>query len=284
MLGGSAEDLDLDRCLEGETPRTMSVSFPGGSGPWELRRTSFMQGGLPHQLVVLSDLSRALREEERQAWQRLIRVLSHEINNSLTPIQSIAGSLHDLLRQELPSAEDRDDLRQGLSVIQSRSASLARFLSAYARLTRLPPPDPKPIEVEGLVRRAVTLEPRISTFVRPGPAITLHADPDQLDQLLINILRNAVDASLETGGGVEIGWRERNGDLELWVLDEGPGIPETANLFVPFFTTKPGGSGIGLALSRQIAEGHGGKVTVENRVDRSGCRAVVRLPITSSKG
>jgi two-component system, NtrC family, nitrogen regulation sensor histidine kinase NtrY len=278
MLGRRAEDLELGHCLEGNTPRTITASFPGGSGRWELRRTSFRQGGLPHQLVVLSDLSRALREEERQAWQRLIRVLSHEINNSLTPIHSIAGSLADLVRSD-PLPEDfQEDLQQGLAVIRGRSAALARFMAEYARLARLPPPRRQPVEVETWVRRIASLEPRLPVRVSDGPRATIRADGDQLDQLLINLVRNAADAALETGGEVEIGWKVADGEVEVSVLDEGPGLAETANLFVPFFTTKPNGSGIGLALSRQIAEGHGGTLRLENRDDRPGCRAVVRIP------
>ncbi|MEX0912666.1 MAG: ATP-binding protein [Gemmatimonadota bacterium] len=280
MLGRRAEDFELDHCLEGETPRTVTTSFPGGSGRWELRRTTFRQDGLPHQLVVLSDLSRALREEERQAWQRLIRVLSHEINNSLTPIQSIAGSLADMLRNDPPPADRFDDLEQGLAVIRSRSGALSRFMASYTRLARLPPPDRQPLDVSAWVHQVASLEPRLPVAVRQGPPLEIHADGDQLEQMLINLVRNAADAALETGGGVEIGWDEVGDALELRVLDEGPGLSDTANLFVPFFTTKQNGSGIGLALSRQIAEVHGGSLALQNRKDRNGCRAVVVLPLS----
>lgn len=280
MLGRRADDFELEACLSGEAPRTIAASFPGAAGRWELRRTTFRLGGRPHRLVVLADVSRALREEERQAWQRLVRVLSHEINNSLTPIQSIAGSLGDLLRQEPPPADAPDDLAHGLAVIRGRAAALSRFIAAYARLARLPSPDKKPVEVAAWVARIASLEDRLPVAVRTGPPLTLSADGDQLDQLLINLVRNAVDAALETGGGVEIGWRRVDPELEVIVLDEGPGLQSTANLFVPFFTTKPSGSGIGLPLSRQIAEAHGGDLLLENREDGSGCRAVVRLPLT----
>jgi signal transduction histidine kinase len=115
--------------------------------------------------------------------------------------------------------------------------------------------------------------------VEPGPETTIPADGDQLDQLLINLLSNAVDAALATGGGVSVGWRRSGGELEVRVRDEGPGISDLENLFVPFFTTKPNGSGIGLVLSRQIAEGHGGSLTLRNRSDRTGCEAILRLPL-----
>jgi two-component system nitrogen regulation sensor histidine kinase NtrY len=279
LLGRSAEDLGLFMCLHGEAPRTFSATFPGGSGRWELRRTAFRQGGLPHQLVVLSDLSRALREEERQAWQRLIRVLSHEINNSLTPIQSIAGSLQDILRLSPRPDDWEEDMQAGLGVIRGRSAALGRFMASYARLARLPPPDKEPLEVGGWVRRIASLEPRLPVRVHPGPEVVVQADGDQLDQLLINLTRNAVDAALETDGGVEMGWTTRDGQVEVWVADEGPGLANTANLFVPFFTTKPNGSGIGLALSRQIAEGHGGTLVLQNRESGQGCIARFLLPI-----
>lgn len=279
LLGRNAPELGLGGCLRGESPRTVDAVFPGGAGRWEVRRGTFRQGGLPHELLVLSDLSRALREEERQAWQRLVRVLGHEINNSLAPIQSIAGSLQDVARRD-PRPEDwEEDLRQGLAVIAGRAGALSRFMSSYARLARLPPPRLEPLDVGSWVQRVASLEPRLPIAVRPGPEMTIEADGDQLDQLLINLVRNAVDASLETGGGVEMGWEARNGHLQVWVDDEGHGISSTANLFVPFFTTKPKGSGIGLVLSRQIAEAHGGTLVLENRRDQPGCEARLILPL-----
>jgi nitrogen fixation/metabolism regulation signal transduction histidine kinase len=279
LLGSGAEELGLGEYLQGPSSRTFRAAFAGGSGSWELRRSVFRQGGLPHQLVVLTDLSRALREEERAAWQRLIRVLSHEINNSLAPISSIAGSLQDLLRQEPPPADLEEDLRQGLGVIRGRSGALARFMTSYTRLARLPPPHLRDVDVESWVQRVVALEPRVAIHIRPGPPLTIRADGDQLDQLLINVVRNAADAAVETGGGIEIGWTTDGDFLTLHVDDEGPGLSATANLFVPFFTTKPNGSGIGLALSRQIAEAHGGTLDLANRTDAMGCRAVLKMNV-----
>lgn len=295
LLGRRAGELGLVDCLEGEPHRTLARSFPGGMGRWGMRRSSFRQGGLPHQLVVLTDLSRALRDEERQAWQRLLRVLGHELNNSLAPIKSIAGSLAKLLSRS-PRPEDWEtDMRDGLSVISARTEALNRFMEAYSRLARLPQPRKQPLEVGAWVNRVAGLEARLKVTVEPGPPVTLQADGDQLDQLLINLVRNATDAMLEAlapsptpaaaedlegaGGLVKVGWEKRVGELEVWVEDAGPGLASTANLFVPFFTTKSGGSGIGLALCRQIAEAHGGNLTLENRTDARGCLARLVLPL-----
>jgi nitrogen fixation/metabolism regulation signal transduction histidine kinase len=229
--------------------------------------------------VVLADVRRALREEERQAWQRLVRVLGHEINNSLAPIQSIASSLRRELSRGERAADLDEDLRRGLDVIERRAEALGRFLGAYARLTRLPPPSPAPLAVGAWVARVVALEKRLPIAVDGGAELTLLADGDQLDQLLINLVKNAVDAALETGGAVAIDWGAQAGRLELRVRDDGPGLAATANLFVPFFTTKPEGLGIGLVLSRQIAEAHGGALHLYNRQDARGCEALLSLPL-----
>jgi two-component system, NtrC family, nitrogen regulation sensor histidine kinase NtrY len=279
LLGRTADQVGLSACLVGESPRTMDVTFPGGAGRWEVRRGSFRQNGRPHTLLVLADVTKALREEELQAWRRLVRVLSHEINNSLAPIKSIAGSLQTLLDRPTKSGDVEEDVRRGLSVIGGRSEALIRFMSAYARLARLPAPRRQPLDVGTWVRRAAALETRMRVRIEPGPPTTIHADGDQLDQLLINLVRNAVDASLETGGDVCIRWTRQNGTVSILIEDEGPGLPSSANLFVPFFTTKPQGSGIGLVLSRQIAEAHGGALSLENRKSNRGCIATFRLPI-----
>jgi two-component system nitrogen regulation sensor histidine kinase NtrY len=279
ILGRPANALGLDACLAGEPRRVLDSAFPTDGGRWELRRSSFRQGGVPMQLLVLADLRRALREEERQAWQRLVRVLSHEINNSLAPIQSIAATLHSLLGRTPRPADADEDLESGLGVIGTRAESLSRFMRSYARMARLPAPVLAPVVVSAWVDRVAQLEKRLPIRVRAGPGVTLSADGDQLDQLLINIVTNAVDASSEAGGGVEITWEQQGNALDLRVIDEGPGLPATANLFTPFFTTKRTGTGIGLVLSRQIAEAHGGTLTLENRGDARGCVARLRLPL-----
>jgi nitrogen fixation/metabolism regulation signal transduction histidine kinase len=278
LLGLSATELHLAACLEGPAHSTFQAVFPGGAGRWGVRRTRIREKGLPLELLVVSDLTQALSEQELQAWQRLVRVLGHELNNSLTPVKSIAGSLETLLARDPLPDDWRDDMRRGLNVITSRSESLSRFIGAYARLAKLPRPRMQPLGVAECVNRAVTFETRVPVRVEPGPPIVIQGDPDQLEQALINLLRNAADASLVTGGSVAAGWRRDGAMVEIWVADDGPGLAGTANLFVPFFTTKPGGSGIGLVLSRQIAEGHAGALTLENRAESPGCIARLRLP------
>jgi two-component system nitrogen regulation sensor histidine kinase NtrY len=278
LLGRRASDLGLAACLEANEDSPLNLSFPGGSGRWGVRRSTFRERGLPHELLVLTDLSRTLREEERNAWQRLVRVLGHEMNNSLAPIKSIAGSLESLLRREPPPDDWADDARSGLKSIATRADSLSRFMQAYARLAKLPPPQKEELNLGDLIRRVANLELRMAIEVRSGSEVSIPADGAQIEQLLINILNNAVDASLETGGTVSIGWREAGDCVDVFVRDEGPGILNPTNLFVPFFTTKPTGSGIGLALSRQIAEAHGGSLRLANRQGSSGAEALLRLP------
>lgn len=279
LLGRRAEELGLGACLQGEAPRVLELGFPAARGRWEVRRGAFRQGGRPHQFVVLADVSRALREEERRAWQRLIRVFGHEINNSLTPIKSVAQQLQDLVTRNGTSEVSREDLQRGLDLIANRSESLTRFLASYAKLARLPTPKLGRVDVAEWVQRVARLETRLPVEVVPGPLVKLRADGDQLDQLLINLIANAADAALTTGGGVRVQWELSGNSLEVVVQDDGPGLPETANLFVPFFTTKPMGSGIGLVLSRQIAEAHGGRLTLLNRAGARGCEAHLQLPL-----
>jgi signal transduction histidine kinase len=203
------------------------------------------------------------------------------LNNSLTPIKSIAGSLEQIVARDALPEDWQVDTRRGLGIIQARAEALGRFMSAYARLAKLPPPQLAPVPLAPFVHRVAALETRVPIAVSSGPALVVDGDADQLEQLLINLLRNAADAALETGGGIHVAWSRPAGgatSVEIDIEDEGPGLAETANLFVPFFTTKPRGSGIGLVLCRQIAEAHGGSLTLENRPGATGCVARLRLP------
>ncbi len=279
LVGRSAAELALGDLLAGARQRLVELRLPGGAGRWALRRTTFREDGRPYHLLVLADLNRALREEERAAWQRLVRVLGHELNNTLAPVGSLAASLRRIIGREPLPDDWRQDVDDGLGIIAARTESLRRFLDGYAKLARLPQPRPAPLDLGAAVRRAAALETLHPVEIEPGPDLTVAADGDQLEQVLINLLRNAVEAVRPAGGRVAVGWRTAGGFVEIRVADNGPGLASDANLFVPFFTTKPDGSGIGLVLSRQIAEAHGGTLDLANRADGSGCVAVLRLPL-----
>jgi two-component system nitrogen regulation sensor histidine kinase NtrY len=270
--------LGLAELVAIDAPRTIELALPGGRGTWEVRPSEVRLSGVPHRLVVMTDVLHALRAEERQAWQRLVRVLGHEINNSLGPISSIAETLRSGLVQRERRPDLDDDLVRGLEVIGRRAAALSRFMQSYARLVKLPPPRIGRVDVAAWVRRTVDLETRAQVQVTGGPALAIPGDPDQLDPLLINLVSNAVEAAAETGGGVRIAWSAAGGMAVIAVEDDGPGVADTANLFVPFFTTKPAGTGIGLVLARQIAEAHGGSLVVRNRAIARGAEAVITLP------
>ncbi|MEO8703788.1 MAG: ATP-binding protein [Kofleriaceae bacterium] len=278
LEGFTIAELDLEALFAVDAPRTIELAFPGGRGTWEVRPSDVRLSGMPHKLVVMTDVQHALRAEERQAWQRLVRVLGHEINNSLGPIASIAETLRSGLANPARRPDLDEDLTKGLEIIERRAAALARFMQSYARLVRLPPPRIGRVDLADWVARTAALETRTKVAVTGGPAVTIPGDPDQLDQLLINLVHNAVEASAETAGGVRIHWSVAAGTLALVIEDDGHGVADATNLFVPFFTTKPAGSGIGLVLARQIAEAHGGSLVVRNRKTARGAEAVITLP------
>jgi len=290
IMGRTASDLGLQDCLTAENEGLVPLQLNGSNARWLVRRSSFRQNGIPHTLLVLSDVSRALRQEERRAWQRLVRVLGHELNNSLTPIKSIAGSLSTRISNVPLSAEQRQDFLRGLEIIEARAASLNRFLQAYRQLAQMPPPVLRETALSTVVKRVADLETRVSVAVTSGPEVTLMVDPDQLEQMLINLVRNAVEAVLgqtpatngtgnaSTPPEIAIRWQAGSKDVMLTIEDNGPGLLNPSNVFTPFYTTKPSGSGIGLVLSRQIAEAHGGTIELSNRIDKTGCLVRIVLP------
>lgn len=284
-LGRDAGQLGLAPLLDGPATQVRPYTFPERAGRFEIRHAALRSEGRGAQLLVVNDVARVLRDEERQAWQRLLRVLGHEVNNSLAPIQSIAATLASLVAHESLPEEWRDDFRSGLGVIQHRSEALARFLSGYGQLARLPPPDFRRVDLKALIGKAAKLEQRVAIQVEAGEQLFVHADPDQLEQALINLLRNAVEAAPRDGGIVSLRWRRDAARAIIEVQDNGPGPPPASHLFVPFYTTKPAGSGIGLALVRQIAEAHDGGVTLAERTDhQSGAVARLWLPLDEPRG
>jgi len=277
-FGHTARELGLEDLLA--APDQSIHSFGAKSTRWLLRRAVFRQDGVPHTLLLLADVSLPLQEEEQIAWKRLIRVLGHELSNSLAPIKSIAGSL--LARVDAMQGEDATlhDFRRGLGVVESRAEALHRFVQSYRLLAQLPPPQLRQVSLGSLLERVVLLEQRLPVLLEAGPPVAIDADPDQLEQMFINLLANAVDASLANGSHpVRASWRLDEAALLVTIEDRGLGIANTENLFVPFYTTKPAGSGVGLALAQQIARAHGGEISLLNREDGDGARATIRLPL-----
>jgi len=282
-FGYTANELGLVKLLN--APDQTIHLFGSTPTRWLLRKAAFRQDGAPHMLLLLADVSLPLQEEEQLAWKRLIRVLGHELSNSLTPIKSISGSL--LARVDQLSGDEAmlHDFRRGLGVVEGRADALHRFVQSYRLLAQLPPPHLKPVALSPLLERVILLEQRLAVQIEPGPPVVLDADPDQLEQMLINLLANAVDASLANGAlPVHVTWRLANSVVQVIIEDSGLGIANTDNLFVPFYTTKPSGSGVGLALAQQIARAHGGEISLLNRVDGQGARATILLPRAQALG
>jgi nitrogen fixation/metabolism regulation signal transduction histidine kinase len=276
-LGRPADALGLAHLLTLADEQVATLGSENNAVQWMVRRSAFRQHGVPHTLVLLSDVSVALRQEERQAWQRLIRVLGHEINNSLTPIKSIAGSL----RQMVHAGASSEEFARPLEVIEQRAESLNHFLSAYRRLAQLPPPHRAPFSLAVFLEQLAPLETRLPVQIAAGPDIVINADKDQLGQAIINLLRNAAEAALANQNRpplLALSWALDRSDVVVRIRDSGLGVANPSNLFVPFYTTKQSGTGIGLALVKTIVEAHQGSIRLADHPD-GGAQAELRLPL-----
>jgi nitrogen fixation/metabolism regulation signal transduction histidine kinase len=278
LIGLTAAEVGLDRLIEGPPVSSESHTFPGRAGRWQVMRELFHEGGLPFRLLVVTDLSQALRDEERRAWRRLIRVIWHELNNSLAPIKSVIETSRDALAAGSPDKAEREELAHNLALVAERAESLRRFLSRYSELARMPEPTVADWDAATILRQVAAVQPAGKVQFAAADGLALRGDADQIQQALINLVRNAVEATPEGGAPVELRAVRGKDNVAFEVEDSGPGVANPDNLFVPFFTTKPGGSGIGLVLARQVAEAHGGTLTLKNRDDASGCLARLVIP------
>jgi two-component system, NtrC family, nitrogen regulation sensor histidine kinase NtrY len=274
--GVAAQAIGAESFLSGPSERSVHLDGFAPQAAFELRRGVFRRGGERYQFVLLSSAERVRRQEERSAWQRLVRVLGHEVNNTLAPIQSLAGTCRGLLQDD--RVEHLPAVLRALDAVEHRAGALGRFIAQFASLARLPEPTFAPIDLGVTLRRLAALDQRCPIDVSCRGSLPVVADAALLEQALTNILRNAVDAAVTTDGRVGVNWDIDDENVCLSIVDEGPGVTNPDNLFVPLFTTKSGGSGIGLVLARNIVEAHGGYLTLENRKGAKGCIATLQLP------
>jgi len=243
---------------------------------WHIFKDGFREQGKQHTLYIFSDLDLLLSQQEQKAWKDLVRVLSHEINNSLAPIISLASTLDKLTNNSEIEDVDKEDIQSGLKIIQDRATSLKHFIQGYRVLTHMPAPQLQSVDIIPAIKQLVALLKYPIDLVIPEQLV-LDVDIAQLEQCLINLLKNADEAGGESSA-IELIIKTRAQQLHIYILDKGPGIQNLDNVFVPLFTTKEKGTGIGLSLCKQIIQGHNGQLQLANRAS-GGCQVEIILPL-----
>jgi nitrogen fixation/metabolism regulation signal transduction histidine kinase len=276
LFGQSAANLSLIDFLSGEQSQLIEYAFPGGSGRWQVRLDSYQDKGIQGKLLFITDLKTVLREEELKAWKNLIKVISHEVNNSLYPIHSISQTLNKIVASSALEEDYQNDITEGLAVIGERANNLTDFIKRYAKVAKLPEPNKQIFTMERLLAHTAIIPANVNDIIIDDASyqlMELYADQSMMEQVLINLLKNA----LEAGAPVVLSWGEDDKCQWVHIVDHGTGITNPANLFVPFYSTKNTGSGIGLVLCQQILDKHNGAITIENRAE-GGCLASIKLP------
>ncbi|WP_096087694.1 sensor histidine kinase [Agaribacterium haliotis] len=278
LIGQSVDDLGLSFAQLAAHTSAHEHGFPKYKSRWLVKHSAYRQQGLPYQFILLADIGVNLREEELDAWRKLIRILSHEINNALTPMKTTTGSMARILPRTDSYPDWKVDFSEGLEIIDERVDNLNRMVSSYAKLARLPEPQKQMMALRPLLQRLYETYKDKGLQLLTENELSFEADPAQLEQVLVNLIKNALEAS-DRGKPIELSWRREPHSVEISLRDFGQGIDNPDNLFIPYFTTKSEGSGIGLVLSRQIIEAHGGQLQLQNSDSGPGCLASIRLPL-----
>jgi nitrogen fixation/metabolism regulation signal transduction histidine kinase len=273
----------FDSLISGQS-KVMKLTFADHPAKYNVHVESFRYAGQQQKLLFITDVSLLLRTEERNAWQSLVRVISHEINNSLAPIASISETLKRALTKQQNTSQDSNNLLEGLQVISQRANNLKDFVSSYRQISTLPEPKKNITSITALVEKVIPLFQSNKILVGSSPEVSLTLDPILIEQVLINLIKNALESMQNepTDARVLISWQIHHQNLKLTIDDKGVGIGNYENLFVPFYTTKKQGSGIGLVLCQQIIEAHDGQLTLTNKADQPGCLACIELPLISN--
>jgi nitrogen fixation/metabolism regulation signal transduction histidine kinase len=262
-----------------KTEQVVELNVGKGKRKFQVVRDQYREHGQQHELFFITDVNVLLRDHERQAWQNLIRVLSHEINNSLAPIASLANTLQTLSTKQELTSKFSQHLSESLEIIAERAQSLKKFINSYRQLTHLPEPKIDKINLQAMLDKITPLFNQRNIVVDCQPQLMAHVDPVQFEQVLINLLKNADEAMIDKSADILVRANTDVDSIIIEIIDSGVGINNTDNLFTPFYTTKKQGSGIGLVLCREIIEAHQGNLSLENRSDQQGCIVKIELSI-----
>ena len=262
--------------------QVVELSFGHQQGRFNIHVEEFREAGKQHKLLFITDVRRLLRREENKAWQSLVRVISHEINNSLSPIASLSQTLMRLIQKQPEHIAGREDLLAGLNIISERATGLGQFIDSYKQLAKLPEPQKQPTSIFSMINKVCALLKETTIEIETADDVIIDIDPLQMEQVMINLLKNAVEAMAHTNprGRIYIAWTVKEAMFQLTLCDEGCGISNLDNMFVPFYSTKKHGTGIGLVLCRQIIEAHDGRITITNQTNAPGCCVRIELPLS----